>query len=167
MGRVPLGASARHTARVSSIADVVDHPWHLMARFFTSLLPTPPSIAAESWADEQLLASEREMWIRLSNQDRRHSVAVAQRFAAVRPEATRAELAGALLHDVGKIECRLGTFGRVAATLLGPRTIRFRAYHDHEQIGADMAAHGGSDPATVELVAGHGPAFAQLEECDY
>jgi hypothetical protein len=103
----------------------------------------------------------------MSNQDRRHTVAVARRFSLIRPDATRAELAGALLHDVGKIECGLGTFGRVAATLIGPHGRRFRSYHDHEAIGARLAAAVGSDPASVELIAGDGPAFADLERCDH
>ena len=92
---------------------------------------------------------------------------VARRFVARRPDATRAEIAGALLHDVGKLECRLGTFQRVAATIVGPVTPRFRAYHDHEAIGARMAADAGSDPATVELIAGCGPAYPDLESCDH
>jgi hypothetical protein len=110
--------------------------WHLVARFVTSLPPTPPSVDDEVWVDEHLLPGERALWIRLSNQDRRHSAAVAKRFVARRPSATRAEIAGAILHDVGKIECGLGTFGRVVATLVGPRTRAFAAYHDHEAIGA-------------------------------
>ena len=57
----------------------------------------------------------------MSNQDRRHSALVGQRFAAMDPDAPRELVAGALLHDVGKIECGLGTFSRVAATLVGPR----------------------------------------------
>ena len=118
--------------------------WHLAARFVTSLPPTPPSVADEVWVDRHLLAGERELWVQLSNQDRRHSAAVARRFAAARPDATRAEIAGAILHDVGKIECGLGTFGRVLCTLIGPRTRAFRAYHDHEEIGAEMARRAGS-----------------------
>lgn len=140
---------------------------HLVARFVTSLPPTPPSVDDEVWAQDHLTPPERELWVRLSNQDRRHSALVARRFVEARPEATRAEIAGALLHDVGKIECRLGTFGRVAATLIGPRGARFRAYHDHEEIGSRMAADGGSDPETVELIAGRGPAFSALRASDH
>jgi putative nucleotidyltransferase with HDIG domain len=141
--------------------------YHLAARFLTSLSPRPPAVADEVWAEDHLLPAEIALWRQLGNQDRRHSAAVARRFAALRPEATRAELAGALLHDVGKIRCRLGTFGRTAATIVGPRTERFRAYHDHEAIGAELASEVGSDPATVELIAGHGPAFADLVACDH
>jgi hypothetical protein len=119
------------------------------------------------WADDQLLAGERALWRRLDNRDRRHSVAVARRFHARRPDATRAELAGALLHDVGKVQCGLGTWGRVVATVVGPVTPSFRSYHDHEQIGADLLVLAGSDPVTAELVAGAGPAFEDLRASDH
>ena len=141
--------------------------WHLVARFVTSLPATPPPAEHEAWVDDHLLAGERTLWVRLSNQDRRHSALVAKRFLAARPAASRAEIAGAILHDVGKIECRLGTFARVAATLVGPRTPRFRAYHDHEAIGARMAADVGSDSVTVELIAGNGPAYDTLVASDH
>lgn len=141
--------------------------WHLIARFVTSLPATPPSVADESWADDHLTTGERSLWVQLSNQDRRHSIAVAQRFVGYRPDATVAEVAGALLHDVGKIECQLGTFGRVAGTVVGPRGKRFAAYHDHEAIGAEMAADVGSDVVTVELIAGYGPAIMSLHRSDH
>ena len=152
---------------MSSLVDVALHPWHLVARFVRSLPPTPPSVVDEVWAEDHLLPTERELWVQLSNQDRRHSVGVARRFDDARGGASRAEIAGALLHDIGKIECGLGTFGRVAATVAGPRSERFRSYHDHEEIGARLVADCGSDPATVELVAEAGPAYDQLKACDY
>ncbi len=141
--------------------------WHLAARFLTSLPPTPPPIEHEVWVDQHLLPAERALWVRLGNQDRRHSALVARRFVDERPDATRAEIAGAILHDVGKIECRLGTFGRVVATIVGPRTTRFAAYHDHEEIGAQMAADAGSDDVTVELIVGRGPAYEALKASDH
>jgi hypothetical protein len=141
--------------------------WHLSARFFTSLSPKSPPADDEAWVAEQLTSGEHGLWVEMSNQDRRHSALVARRFADRRPDATRAELAGAMLHDVGKIECGLGTFGRVAGTLIGPRGRRFTAYHDHEAIGARLAAEVGSEPATVELIAGDGPAFDDLDAVDH
>lgn len=141
--------------------------WHLVARFATSLSPAPPAVEDEVWVDRHLLPGERGLWVQLGNQDRRHSIAVARRFATQRPDATRAEVAGAILHDVGKIRCGLGTFGRVAATLVGPVTESFRSYHDHERIGAEMAAAVGSDPATVALIAERHPAFRDLEAADH
>ena len=141
--------------------------WHLVARFVTSLSPAPPSVDDEVWVDRHLLPGERSLWVQLDNQDRRHSVAVARRFALRRPAATRAEIAGAILHDVGKIECGLGTFGRVAATVLGRRGPRFEAYHDHEEIGAELAAAAGSDPVTVDLIGERHPAYPVLRSCDH
>ena len=167
MGRVPLGASPRHTALMSSLSFSLTGVWHLVARFLTSLAPTPPPAEHEAWVDEHLLPGERALWVQLDNQDRRHSALVAQRFVAVRPAASREEIAGAILHDVGKIECRLGTFGRVIATIVGPRTTRFAAYRDHEAIGASMATAAGSDPITAELIAGEGPAYDALKASDH
>ncbi len=66
---------------------LLTEPHHLVARVARSLSPVPPSVEAENWADDHLLPGERQLWIRLSNQDRRHSVAVARRFAAARPGA--------------------------------------------------------------------------------
>lgn len=167
MGGVPVGSSARHNDPVSTLIQVIRNPFHLARRFFTSLPATPPPAADEVWVDRQLLDHERSMWVQFSNQDRRHSIGVARRFADARPGASRAEIAGALLHDIGKIECGLGTFSRVCASLVGPRTERYRIYHDHEEIGARLAASGGSAPETVQLIAGEGLAYEQLKACDY
>ena len=166
MGCVPIGAPSGHTVSMS-VANPLRKVWHLAARFVTSLPPTPPPVDDEVWVDDQLLPGERTLWRQLSNQDRRHSTAVARRFVECRPDATRAEVAGALLHDVGKIECGLGTFGRVVATLVGPRTRAFAAYHDHEDIGAALARAVGSDGATVDLIAQRGPAFEALKASDH
>jgi hypothetical protein len=141
-------------------------PHHLAARFFGSLSSRPPEPAEDAWAESQLLAGEVELWKQMTNQDRRHSAKVARRFVEARPEANRAEIAGALLHDVGKIECGLGTWGRVVASIVGGRTERFRLYHDHEQIGARLAEAAGSEPATVELIDEQGEAYPILKSCD-
>jgi hypothetical protein len=151
---------------MSKTRHIITQPHHLAARFFGSLSSRPPPPAEEAWAASQLRPGELELWQRMSNPDRRHSATVARRFTAVRPEATRAEIAGALLHDVGKLECGLGTWGRVAATMFGRRGKRFTLYHDHERIGADLALAAGSEPETVDLIAERGPAFAILHECD-
>ena len=139
---------------------------HLGRRFVTSLSPLAPAAADEAWAEGWLGGSEHELWSAMSNADRRHSIEVARRFAARRPAATPAEMAGALLHDVGKVEAGLGTFGRVAATVVGPHGRRFRTYHQHEAIGARLVEAAGGDPATVTLVEGRGPAAADLRAAD-
>ena len=145
---------------------LVTQPHHLVLRFVTSLSNRPPDVTDEVWAESHLLPGEVALWRRISNQDRRHAAKVARRFLAARPDASRAEIAGALMHDVGKIECGLGTWARVLATVVGPRTERFRCYHDHEHRGSLLAQEAGSDPATVELIDERGPAFDTLHRCD-
>jgi hypothetical protein len=80
-------------------------------------------------------------------------------------------LAAALLHDVGKTVAAIGTFRRVAVTVLakaggydrvaawaaqGPGW-RQRAgqYVAHPEIGADLLRKAGSDPLTVAWAAEH------------
>ena len=145
---------------------LITQPHHLVMRFVTSLSSRPPDVADEVWAESHLLPGEIGLWRRMSNQDRRHSAKVARRFVAARADASRAEIAGALLHDVGKIECGLGTWGRVVASVVGPRTARFRCYYDHEHRGSLLAQRAGSDPVTVELLDERGPAYATLRHCD-
>jgi hypothetical protein len=151
---------------VSRPLHLLTKPHHLVARFFVSLSAKAPDVEDELWAESHLLTGEVGLWRRMTNQDRRHSVKVARRFVAARPVATRAEIAGALLHDVGKLECGLGTWGRVAASVVGPRTRRFRAYHDHEHIGSVLAAAAGSEPDTVDLIDERGPVYETLKACD-
>lgn len=137
------------------------HLGHLVRRFRGSLSSQPPDPAAEAWAESQLLQSEVDLWRQMANQDRRHAITVARRFEAGRSgAATRAEMAGALLHDVGKADAGLGTFGRVVAMVTPSRWQRgrYERYHQHEAIGADWCRRAGSDPVTVALVAGEGAA---------
>lgn len=139
---------------------------HLARRFVGSLSRQPPSAADEGWVRGCLADAEWVLWAQMTPADRRHAVLVAKRFGERRPSATRTEMAGALLHDVGKIDAGLGTLARVVATMVGPRTDRFRRYHDHERIGAALLEAAGSDPVTVALVRGSGDAFADLCAAD-
>jgi hypothetical protein len=142
------------------------HLPHLARRFATSWSPRPPDAPDTAWAAGWLRPAELELWSSMSNADRRHSIDVARRFARRRPDATAPEMAGALLHDVGKVEADLGPLGRVAATIVGPRGRRFRLYHDHEAIGARLAEAAGADPITVGLIEGHGAAADDLRAAD-
>lgn len=141
-------------------------PGHLARRFLRSLSRRPPPAADIAWAYSCLVTGERALWDSMPAADRRHSIEVARRFQDRRPGADRAEVAGALLHDVGKTASGLGTFGRVLATVVGPRTSRFRDYHDHEAIGAAMVADAGSHPVTVALMRGEGAAADDLHAAD-
>jgi len=139
---------------------------HLARRFLTSLSRRPPPANDTAWALSQLLPAEAELWQRMSVQDRRHSILVAGRFVEFATSAERAEVAGSLLHDVGKLASGLGTFSRVLATLVGPRTDRYREYHDHERLGAEMLVAAGSPSVTIELVQGVGARAAELRRAD-
>jgi hypothetical protein len=139
---------------------------HLARRLATSLSRREPAVVDTDWAEAQLLPDEVALWRRMSVADRRHAIEVAYRFDALGGPWTREELAGALLHDVGKLQSGLSTLSRVAATIVGPRTTRFRLYHDHERIGGEMLVAAGSSPVTVDLVRGHGRATQALLEAD-
>jgi hypothetical protein len=142
------------------------HWWHLVKRFVLSMSRRPPDGDDVTWAETFLGDGERELWHRLGVADRRHSIMVARRFADAGELRTGEEMAGALLHDVGKLDSGLGALARVAATVVGPRTDRFRRYHDHERIGAELLREAGSSSATVELVAGRGRAADALRAAD-
>jgi hypothetical protein len=144
---------------------------HLVRRFFGSLRPGGPPPADARWAAELLLPPEVKLWERMPGPDRRHAVAVARRVErALGNEATRPVLAAALLHDVGKIESGLRTYGRVIATLSGKAGGRDMAhtwrrqrgfarrvglYLDHDRIGGDLLELAGSDPLTVAWTREH------------
>ncbi len=140
---------------------------HLLRRFLGSLSDRPPAAADVVWAEGFFNGPEQAMWRRMSNPDRRHTITVARRFVSLAPDAPAAAVAGALLHDIGKLDSGLGTYRRVMATIVGPRTAAFRRYHDHEAIGAEWIAAIGSSPITVELVRGEGPWAAALRAADH
>ena len=139
---------------------------HLSRRFVTSLSRREPSAAETAWVDSHLVGGESLLWRRMAVSDRRHSITVARRFESQGGPWSRDEMAGALLHDVGKLDSGLGTLGRVVATIAGPRTDRFRRYHDHERRGADLLVEAGSSDITVELVLGRGRAASALRDAD-
>lgn len=128
-------------------------PLHLVRRALSSWRNHPLGDEERHLASQWLSADELEIWVSMQPRDCRHSIIVYQRFEQLRPSATRAERAAALLHDVGKIESQLGWWLRITATIVGPRGSRFRSYHNHEALGAKML-RGVSEDRTVELVAG-------------
>jgi hypothetical protein len=141
---------------------VTAKPGHLVRRFVGSLSRRAPAPADEAWAEAHLLPAEIGVWRRMANPDRRHAVAVARRVAS-EFGTDRAVLAGALLHDCGKVASGLGTFARVGATVviavMGRDRVehgddRIARYARHEPIGAEVLRRAGSDPVTVALVGG-------------
>ncbi len=126
------------------------HIVHLVKRFVSSLSRSDVSETELDVVRSALSAGEFDLWCRFTKADRRHSIAVARRFIALRPNSSRHEIAGVLLHDIGKIQSNLSTLMRVIATLIGPRTKRFALYHQHEEIGITMLRHAGSN---IEVLA--------------
>ncbi len=144
---------------------------HLVKRFFGSILPIGPRAADRTWALEQLLPGEQDIWRRMSATDRRHAAGVARRVQSqLGDEATRLVLAAALLHDCGKIVSGLGTGGRVIATLSGTWagharaaewherrgfTRRIGLHLDHPRLGGELLGQAGSAPLTVAWATEH------------
>ena len=105
-------------------------PLHWAGRLGRSLRPGAPSAASLTWACEWLSDPEQALFARMSHPDQRHSIGVARRAEdgldelavdgrALDDEQRRAVMAAALLHDVGKTQAGLRTYGRVVATLSG------------------------------------------------
>lgn len=141
-------------------------PIHLVRRFLGSLSPLAVDADDEAWATAQLLPGERRLWQRMSRADRKHSVGVARTVAQQVGEEHRPVVAAALLHDVGKVDADLGTFGRVGATLIGRRRSagwaeapglrgRVERYLRHDAIGADLLEDAGADALTVAWAREH------------
>ncbi|MFZ9629255.1 MAG: HDIG domain-containing metalloprotein [Ilumatobacteraceae bacterium] len=139
---------------------------HLVRRWLGALSRREPEPHDLATVREVLSSSELALWSRLRVEDRRHSIEVLRRFDQRVASATRAARAGALLHDIGKVDSDLGITARVVATVVGPRGERFATYHRHEEIGMAMLRSVGSDAETIELVGGRGAHAAALAAAD-
>lgn len=144
---------------------------HLVRRFFGSLRPGGPPARDLTWVESTLSLQELALWKRMSGPDRRHSAQVARDVESRLAErATAPVLAAALLHDVGKIDAHLRTYGRVVATLTAKvvgrdemlewrraRGLhrRLALYIDHPAIGGDLLELAGSDPLTIAWAREH------------
>lgn len=143
---------------------------HLVRRFFQSLSRRVPDDAETADLRVLMTTNEYELWKSMSASDQRHSLMVVKRFRQRLPDATPDEIVGVALHDVGKVESRLGTIGRVVATVVGPRTKRFASYHEHERIGQRLLRAGGSSSAVLALLDGSArraalDAFRWADDC--
>ena len=134
---------------------------HLALRFFGALDPRGPAPESDQWALGWLLPGEKDLWRRMSGPDRRHAAGVARDVARLlgwsepdHPPA-REVMAGALLHDVGKVESGLGTFARVGVTLAAIGLGRDRLVAGP---GARAAAGAGDGAGPAGAGAGAGPA---------
>ena len=145
--------------------------WHNVKRFFGSLRPGPPPREDLDWAESHLRPGEVDLWRLMSNPDKRHALRVARRVeTALGDDASRSVMAAALLHDVGKVDAHLRTYGRVVATLTiwlaGKKTVaswtqtrglwrRIGLYAEYPKLGSEALALAGSDPLTVAWALEH------------
>jgi hypothetical protein len=147
----------------------VSGPLHLARRFLGSLSPRPLDPEDDAWVRRVLRPGERALWDRMPLADRKHAAGVAREVDRTLEDATAPVLAAALLHDVGKIQSGLGTFGRVVATLVaaavgrdraaawsggGPRG-RIGSYLRHDRLGAELLGDAGADDLTVTWAREH------------
>lgn len=128
---------------------------HLVRRWRTSLDRSPIADVDLDFVRDVLTDGEFALWTTMALADRRHSIVVARRFVDLVPSADDAEIAAALLHDVGKSTAPLGTTQRIFATLLEPivRLGRWDSYYRHEAIGLDLCRRVPSRERTVVLLA--------------
>jgi len=134
------------------------HVQHLVKRFVGSLSSKPPAVSDQEWLLSLLNPCEVALFSAMSAPDRRHAVecALAARDL-LGSNATDVLIVASALHDVGKTEADLGTFGRVAATLLARAfpVGRIQAYGHHPLLGAERLTAAGSAPEVVAWAREH------------
>lgn len=147
---------------------------HLARRFFGAVWPGRPPSSDVDWVRSSVTPAEFDVWSRLANHDRRHSVGVARSVQHALADSELADqpewIEAALLHDVGKLDARLGVFGRVGATLAGGAaghgmadawsakrgiTRRVGLYLRHGELGATRIRLAGGSEAAARWAATH------------
>lgn len=147
---------------------------HLSGRFARALWPGPARPADVAWVESVLSPSAYSEWQLQPTHDRRHTVGVARdvqaRLAGTEYADDPRWLAAALLHDIGKLDARLGVYGRVVATVSGVAggpgiadawsersgfTRRVGLYLRHPEIGADRIRLAGGPEEAAQWAAAH------------
>ena len=142
-----------------------DRVKHLSSRFFASVRAREPDAGDVAWVQLTLTPEEFAVWHTLGRADRAESLAVARAFTREMGHDVEPEyVAAALLHDVGKVEAHLGSFGRVGATVIAGVVSHGRArgypnrigrYIAHDDLGAARLEQAGARPATVAWARAH------------
>ena len=150
---------------------------HLSRRFFGALWPGAPRAADVEWVRGVLNDAEFTQFRRQPNHDQRHAIGVArdveQRLAGTPYAGDPRWPEAALLHDIGKLDSRLGVYGRVVATVSASVAGRDTAEHwstssgftrrvglylRHAELGADrIRLAQGSEEAARWAAAHHHP----------
>lgn len=151
---------------------------HLAHRFFGAITAVPPDPDDLSWVDQVLdNADLLTQFRRMPYHDQAHAIGVARAVQADLADTQWADdprwLAAALLHDLGKLDSRLGVYGRVVATVSSGVaghdmadawsdrsgfTRRVGLYLRHPELGADrIRLAGGPEEAAVWAAAHQDP----------
>jgi len=127
------------------------------------------------WVEEMLSEKYLPLFYGMDTVDQRHGLDVAATAMKYSTPDVDAELLikAALLHDCGKLRGSLSTplriFVVIANGILGSKTQKFVResrdcgalrhalwlYHNHPQLGAEMARKLGAEQALCDLIAGH------------
>jgi hypothetical protein len=129
---------------------------HLSGRFVRAVWPGRARAEDVEWVESVLSPAAYTEWQRQPGHDRRHTVTVAREVEVRLAGSAHADdprwVAAALLHDIGKLDARLGVYGRVVATVSGAVggrgmadawserggfTRRVGLYLRHPELGAD------------------------------
>lgn len=126
----------------------------------------------EDWAlvEQHICGAERSLFERMEPADQRHSVQVLRHLLS-EGIGDESLLKAALLHDVGKSQCRLGVVHRTLGVLLtalfggipsfltwSPHGMGREAFHviaNHPRMGASMLARAGCDQRVWRLAELH------------
>jgi hypothetical protein len=96
---------------------------HLSGRFARALWPGSPRADDIAWVETVLTPDGFVQFRRQPNHDQRHAIGVARDVQVRLADTPCADdprwLSAALLHDIGKLDSRLGVYGRVVATVSG------------------------------------------------
>ena len=113
---------------------------HLVARFREMGEPVTTEESDAAFAAAILRPDELALWMRMDPRDRRHAVAVTKRFVGACPGAVREEVAGALMHDIGKSQVSMGRVARSVATIvaLTPTMRRYRAAFEAHDVAVSL-----------------------------
>ena len=150
---------------------------HLSGRFVRALWPGSPRAEDLAWVESVLTPAGFVQFRRQPNHDQRHAVGVAReverRLAGTEYAGDPRWLSAALLHDIGKLDSRLGRLGRVVATVSGAVVGRHHAeawsetsgftrrvglYLRHTELGGDRIRLAGEpEEAALWSAAHHDP----------
>lgn len=120
----------------------------------------------DAWAARWLEPPEAALYLGMDRRDRAHACAVAQAVLRADPAAEPLLVRAALLHDLGKAECRFAAWERIAAHLYCPAELpaeprlpglrgAWQAKLHHPSYGAARVRQAGGCAEVAEIIARH------------